>query len=40
MRVILALLCVLSLTGCGRRGPPVPPGPAADITYPHTYPAQ
>jgi len=40
MRVLLAILCVLSLAGCGRRGAPTPPGPAADIVYPHTYPAQ
>ena len=40
MRVALAMLCVLTLAGCGRRGGPVPPGPASAITYPHTYPAQ
>lgn len=40
MRVILVLLCALSLVGCGRRGAPSPPGPATDITYPHVYPAQ
>jgi predicted small lipoprotein YifL len=40
MRLVLAMLCVLSLAGCGRRGSPTPPGPAADITYPHVYPAQ
>jgi len=40
MKALLAMLCVLALTGCGRRGAPVPPGPAADIIYPHTYPAQ
>ena len=40
MRVFLALLCVLSLAACGRRGPPSPPGPTADITFPRTYPAQ
>lgn len=38
MRIILALLCLAVLAGCGRRGAPVPPGPAQDITYPHTYP--
>lgn len=40
MKLVLTLLCVLALAGCGRRGAPVPPGPAADIIYPHTYPAQ
>ena len=37
--VIATMLC-LALAGCGRRGAPTPPGPAADITYPHVYPAQ
>ncbi len=40
MRLFMAMLCVLALAGCGRRGAPTPPGPAADITYPHPYPAQ
>ncbi|WP_297492988.1 LPS translocon maturation chaperone LptM [Acidocella sp.] len=40
MRVFLVLLCALALAGCGRRGAPTPPGPAAAITYPHVYPAQ
>ena len=39
MRFLLALLCVLALAGCGRRGAPQPPGPAADVVYPHVYPA-
>lgn len=38
MRLIFALLCLAALTGCGRRGAPVPPGPAQNIIYPHTYP--
>ncbi len=36
---MLALMISLTLTACGRRGNPVPPGPAADVTYPHPYPA-
>jgi len=40
MKLILTLLCVLTLAGCGRRGAPTPPGPDSAITYPHTYPAQ
>ncbi len=38
MRILLALLCVAALAGCGRRGAPQPPGPAQNVTYPHTYP--
>lgn len=38
MRILLTLLCLATLAGCGRRGAPTPPGPAQDITYPHTYP--
>lgn len=38
MKIILALLCIATLAGCGRRGAPQPPGPAQDINYPHTYP--
>jgi predicted small lipoprotein YifL len=35
----LVLATALSLTGCGRRGAPSPPGPAADVIYPHDYPS-
>jgi predicted small lipoprotein YifL len=35
----IALLLALTLTDCGRRGAPSPPGPGADITYPRVYPA-
>jgi predicted small lipoprotein YifL len=35
----LALVTALGLTGCGRRGAPQPPGPAADVIYPHDYPS-
>jgi hypothetical protein len=33
----LALPAVLA--GCGRAGPPRPPGPREDVTYPRIYPA-
>lgn len=38
MKYVLILLAMSALAGCGRRGAPVPPGPAQDITYPHSYP--
>jgi len=38
--LLLGTLICLTLTACGRRGTPIPPGPAGDIIYPHTYPAQ
>jgi predicted small lipoprotein YifL len=36
---VLALMTALALAACGRRGNPSPPGPAADVIYPHPYPA-
>jgi Prokaryotic lipoprotein-attachment site len=36
---LIALALCLGLSACGRRGAPTPPGPAADISYPHVYPA-
>jgi len=36
--LLSALLGVGLLTGCGKKGPPDPPGPPAAITYPKTYP--
>jgi predicted small lipoprotein YifL len=38
--LILTLMLCLALTACGRRGAPSPPGPAADVIYPHIYPAE
>ena len=35
--VIMAVLA-LGLTACGKKGPPDPPGPADQITYPRSYP--
>jgi len=31
---------VLSVAACGKRGPPQPPGPPDQLTYPRTYPAR
>ncbi|HEY1858564.1 hypothetical protein [Acidocella sp.] len=36
---LIALALCLALSGCGRRGANTQPGPAADIIYPHVYPA-
>jgi hypothetical protein len=39
MRAALLAMGLLTLAGCGRLGPPRPPGPAEAITYPRAYPA-
>jgi hypothetical protein len=36
--IAVALLGMLTLTSCGKKGPPSPPGPPSDITYPRAYP--
>ena len=38
MRLIIALLCLGVLAGCGRVGAPTPPGPSQNVIYPQTYP--
>ena len=38
MRATLALLALAFLAGCGRVGPPRPPGPASEIIFPRAYP--
>ena len=37
--LLLALAGTL-LAGCGKKGVPSPPGPADQVTYPRTYPAE
>jgi predicted small lipoprotein YifL len=34
----IALVGALLLAGCGKKGPPDPPGPPNEITYPRAYP--
>ncbi len=39
MRLVAALLLAVSvLTGCGKKGPPDPPGPPDQVIYPRVYP--
>ncbi|HEY0182223.1 MAG TPA: lipoprotein [Rhodopila sp.] len=41
MRMVLALAMALGvLAGCGKKGPPDPPGPPNEIIYPRTYPTR
>jgi len=39
MRVALLLALVL-LAACGKKGAPAAPGPAAEVTYPRSYPSR
>jgi predicted small lipoprotein YifL len=36
--VVLLLLAGLMLAACGKKGPPSPPGPPNEITWPKAYP--
>jgi len=38
MRLLACTIVLLSLAGCGKKGPPSPPGPAGQITWPRSYP--
>ena len=37
---VLALAALVLLAACGKKGAPSPPGPAAEIAYPRTYPSR
>ncbi len=39
MRLLVALLLLVGLAACGKRGAPQPPGPPGQVTYPRVYPA-
>ena len=39
MRIALIALALLTLAACGKKGAPLPPGPADQITYPKAHPA-
>jgi len=39
MRIALIAFALLTLAACGKKGAPLPPGPADQITYPKAYPA-
>lgn len=38
--VLVLMLALAALVACGKRGGPVAPGPAGEITYPRVYPVR
>jgi hypothetical protein len=40
LALLLAALLPGLLAACGKRGPPSPPGPANQVTYPRVYPTE
>ena len=40
MKVLLALMLLLSVAACGKKASPQAVGPAEEITYPKTYPTR
>ncbi len=37
---VLVLAALVLLAACGKKGVPSAPGPAAEITYPRSYPSR
>lgn len=40
MRVLAAVLAVLLVAGCGKKGAPSSPGPQEEIAFPKQYPSR
>ncbi len=40
MKIMAAILMLLAVVSCGKRGPPVAPGPPDQVIYPRAYPAR
>ena len=36
--ILAVLLGIVTLAGCGKKGPPSPPGPPDQIAWPRVYP--
>jgi predicted small lipoprotein YifL len=36
--LLVVLAGVLAVAGCGKKGPPDPPGPPSQVTWPRVYP--
>ncbi len=38
--LLAGLLAALTVAGCGKKGPPSPPGPPSQVTWPRSYPTR